>query len=393
MKNSLTALIFALGFVASACAAEPSVSGLRAATIDDIHMRAEQGDGEAQFELGRRFEYGRGGVEQDPAQALEWYGKAAAQGVKGADYRHAVLRNEIEKFARELADVEKGDSPLVLAEYYEAGMGVKKDISKALELYGKAVARGNQYARFELNELAYRVIRAEPGGEYANVEASLRARAEQGDVDAQYLMGALMHAGGLNDPRVLKMGHEYREYKRDLVKRPCLRNDKQAFAEAAAWYRKAAEQGHVWAKNELANLYYNGCGVKKDLEQAAAWFRNSAEQGNVDGQYSLGLMYEHGLGVKRDVMQALYWYQAATAQERGDAFEAANQLAAAEHATAELTDLRLKDDAETQYWMGSRYLNLDRAQGPDRAQGIFWLRKAAEQGHAEAQNELRRLER
>ena len=38
-----------------------------------------------------------------------------------------------------------------------------------------------------------------------------------------------------------------------------------------SWYRKAAEQGHVTAQNNLAYMYYKGRGVRQDYVQAHMW--------------------------------------------------------------------------------------------------------------------------
>jgi TPR repeat protein len=43
-------------------------------------QKAEQGDAQAQFNLGVVYAYGLVGVPQDSAQALAWYRKAAEQG-------------------------------------------------------------------------------------------------------------------------------------------------------------------------------------------------------------------------------------------------------------------------------------------------------------------------
>src|SRR5262249_26992452 len=54
---------------------------------------------------------------------------------------------------------------------------------------------------------------------------------------------------------------------------------------AAHWYRKAAEQGHVEAQNQLAELLRD---VMNDRREAAVWFRQAAEQGDTEAQVSLG---------------------------------------------------------------------------------------------------------
>lgn len=59
---------------------------------------------------------------------------------------------------------------------------------------------------------------------------------------------------------------------------------------AAEWYRKAAEQGHAKAQNNLGVLYEEGLGVPQSDEDAFAWFSKSAQQGYRYGQYNLGRM-------------------------------------------------------------------------------------------------------
>ena len=44
------------------------------------------------------------------------------------------------------------------------------------------------------------------------------------------------------------------------------------YAQALAWYLKAAEQGHAGAQTNLGVLYYNGNGVKQDYVEADRWF-------------------------------------------------------------------------------------------------------------------------
>jgi TPR repeat protein len=45
----------------------------------DVRKAAEQGDATSQFSLGQRYEAGKGGVERDLDEAVEWYRRAAQQ--------------------------------------------------------------------------------------------------------------------------------------------------------------------------------------------------------------------------------------------------------------------------------------------------------------------------
>ena len=53
----------------------------------------------------------------------------------------------------------------------------------------------------------------------------------------------------------------------------------QDYAQAAEWYRKAADQGFAGAQVNLGLLYANGQGVARDYAEALKWFRSAADRG------------------------------------------------------------------------------------------------------------------
>ena len=55
-------------------------------------------------------------------------------------------------------------------------------------------------------------------------------------------------------------------------------------------------------------MYLYGECVAKDEAQAAEWFRRAADQGLAGAMMTLGMMYEQGLGVARDTEQARRLY-------------------------------------------------------------------------------------
>ena len=93
----------------------------------------------------------------------------------------------------------------------------------------------------------------------------------------------------------------------------------QDYAEAAKWFRRAAEQGDPEAQASLGGAYRMGRGVPQDYAQAVAWFRTAAEQGLPTAQCFLALMYEKGEGVQQDSAQAAAWYRKAAEQGDSDA--------------------------------------------------------------------------
>ena len=83
---------------------------------------------------------------------------------------------------------------------------------------------------------------------------------------------------------------------------------------AVEWYRKAAEQGHEVAQNNLGWMYQQGRGVPQDDQAAINWYSKAANQGYSLAQDNLGWVYEHGWGVKKDLRKAREWYQKSAKQ-------------------------------------------------------------------------------
>ena len=113
--------------------------------------------------------------------------------------------------------------------------------------------------------------------------------ADQGNADAQFILGEMYAAG-----RVVK-----------------------SEPEAVRLFRKAADQSHAAAQYNLGVMYASGRGVTLDSVVAGRWYRRAAEQGNADAQYNLGQYYEFGYGVKKDEAEAARWYRKAA--DQGDA--------------------------------------------------------------------------
>jgi TPR repeat protein/serine/threonine protein kinase len=192
----------------------------------------------------------------------------------------------------------------------------------------------------------------------------VRIAAEQGNASAELLLGSMYFDG-------------------EGVERN--------YAEAFAWYQRAASDGLAEAENNLGASYLNGWGVEKDSRAAMVWFHKAAMQDSPAAEYNLGVMYfedkrydlalpwflgaggqgharaqsnlgfmfEKGLGVRQDYAQALNWYRKAAAQ----------------------------GDASAQCNLGDMYFNGEGVKR-DYSEAVGWSRKAAEQGFAEGQYAL-----
>lgn len=83
---------------------------------------------------------------------------------------------------------------------------------------------------------------------------------------------------------------------------------KRDVSKAIYWYEKAAKQGDESAMNDLGIIYYN---EYKDSPNAVYWWRKAAEAGESDAQYNLALCYYKGDGVEKDIVKTVYWWQKA----------------------------------------------------------------------------------
>ena len=133
---------------------------------------------------------------------------------------------------------------------------------------------------------------------------ALRARAEQGDAEAQFNLGVIYDDG-----------------------RGVLEDD----VEAVRWYRLAAEQGLAEAQWGLGFKYDSGWGVPEDPAEAVQWYRLAAEQGYDLALPRLGLSYQLGQGVPQDYVQAHMWFNLEAARaprwRRGGAAERRDTVA------------------------------------------------------------------
>ena len=80
------------------------------------------------------------------------------------------------------------------------------------------------------------------------------------------------------------------------------------------WYRKAADQGHASAQNNLGIMYATGQGVPQNDAEAVKWYRLAADQGHASAQNLLGDMYRNGKGVPKDPVRAHMWFSLSAAQ-------------------------------------------------------------------------------
>ena len=152
--------------------------------------------------------------------------------------------------------------------------------------------------------------------------------------------------------------------------------------------RQAAKRGDVEAQYRLGWMHLGGRGVKKNNKAAARWLRLAAEGGHPAAQADLGFLHAQGRGVgAKDQKTARQWFGKslagglAAAAERGDVF--AQTSLGRMYASGAGCGKR-RDDAAARQKQGARQQCVEK----DATRAAQWFRRAAEQGHGDAQGRL-----
>ncbi len=301
-----------------------------------LRQSAQGGQPQAQLALGDCHFHGKH-MAQNPAQAFEWYQKAALQGEVTAQsylaeaYLYRFRDKEQAYFwCRKAADAGHPNGLRLLAKFYETGDYLRRDMQQSLDLYRAAANGGNALAAHRLGEL--------------------------------YEEGTLI-------PRDDRM--------------------------AAAWYDKGVGYGDTDCMEGLAWMYFEGRGVEYDGQQAIELFQRGAELGNSNCQVTLGDCYLHGTAVRKDEQGGVAWIRKSAGQDNS----AAIYLLGHCHETGKgvRKDARQAFDhylkasqlgyAKAQHLTGSAYWS-GKVVPRDVDKARYWLEKAAAQGFSEARDLL-----
>jgi len=218
--------------------------------------------------------------------------RAAINMINDSSVLFEITKNERERVVRERAveklheTAEQGDAKAQyrLSILYLQGVGVDKDIKKSVEWYKKTL---KQDASLDTKETL-------------DILQSIKDAAEQGDAEAQYILGMCNEHGSgfyVEAKRVAYHVNGGYAYGPNLT-------------EALAWYTKSAKQGYAPAQYEVGVRY----GFRQKYAEAAELFRKAAEQGYSLAQEKLASYYLHGLGVDKDELKAIEWFTKAAEQ-------------------------------------------------------------------------------
>ena len=336
---------------------------------------AEQDNADAMHALGRCYANGIG-VRKSKLQGIFWSDKATGQINKENDNPYSREEDNWEEYlfnaTKNVDEIDEDEDEgyalglelYHVAQWYETGLGVERDLVKAADLYLRLFDSGGK-----LGEMARRKIREYYGDGFLLDRLLEKIESSKESAAAVNRLGdCYKHGFGVD----------------------------KDWEKAVQLYRKAAEAGNVAAQRSLGYCYECGEGVEQDFVQAAFWYRKGAEGGDPDAQVNLANCYFGGVGVENNDIQAVYWYEKAAWQEEhpvacrqlGYCYEIGRGIGQDMEKAASLYRMAaMKNDKEAQYSLGQLYF-YGKGVKQDRAQAFFWFQKSASAGYSSAQNAL-----
>ncbi len=134
-----------------------------ATAFKEFKVLAEQGNPEAQFNLGLMYHKGQG-VPQDNDESVKWFRKAAEQQYVKAQYNLGAMyslgqgvakdNTEAVKWFRMAAEQGFAEAQYDLAVMYAMGQGVDKDFVQAHKWFNLAAEQGDSEAQKDRDEVA-----------------------------------------------------------------------------------------------------------------------------------------------------------------------------------------------------------------------------------------------
>ena len=181
---------------------------------------------EEEYAIGRKYLYGKGGINIDYKKAFEWIKRAAERGLASAQSDLGVL--------------------------YIRGDGASKSDTQAVYWYRKAAEQGYDRGQYNLAD------EYDSGNSFISEDNGVAVywytkAAEQGLKEAQHNLGIMYLEG---------------------------EGIEMSYKDAYKWFIKAANQKYDLSEHALGFLFESGYGVDKNIIEAGKWYLKASLQGN-----------------------------------------------------------------------------------------------------------------
>jgi TPR repeat protein len=276
------------------------ILSLHGSDISELLKKAHSGNPEAQFQLAKAFDAGRG-LQADALKAAEWYYRSAIQG-------HA-------------------DAAEFLATLYEEGSGVERDTFTAAEW--KGIAKRNRSDQ-KLKSSEYPLIDEWQDAPEIQVPTS-KVKEDVGNIalidakiaELEKLKTELLKRNDTENEEVQKPISFVDPSKNQIEKRskdPPKKNQKISVPVKSIKLRSPKENFEVGVR------YFYGVGLKQNYEQAHKYLKLSAEKGYKKALHHLGSNYFMGYGVAQDYQISYALFSLARSSSDDSSSQALNIL-------------------------------------------------------------------
>ncbi|MDZ7661205.1 tetratricopeptide repeat protein [Thiohalophilus sp.] len=203
MRRSLIMRLLSLSLLGfSLMTPQPALANssdwLQVKRFKEVLKEAEKGKLQAMYEVGLKYERGRG-TGRNIQKAAEWYGKAAEANHALSMARLGILYvegngvdrnlNKAIKLLSKAAEQDIASARYQLANMHELGMGFDKDLKQAIRLYRQAANGGYYPAQGKVEELSALI------GQNKRRSAAVSKRQPQQDITAAILKGNWQRSG------------------------------------------------------------------------------------------------------------------------------------------------------------------------------------------------------
>ncbi len=376
-----------------------------------IRKAAELGHSAAQVMVAQAYEDGIL-YRKSPRSADEWYAMAARGGhplamlKSGAAFsRRLDIANYREIATRYLKGA--SDAGLFEADFHRGIISTEYgDPEDAERFFLDAALQGHVESREEL----FRLYRSGRLAKKNWVEARCWFEMYEDAIGEELALGKIAHAFSAVEERevawrkrqlnaLIKIHIAEREGRSEEIEEQDRAIASAGFADRYSPVQnlfEVARKGSENAQFELADRFYLGEGLDRDLAEAFFWYGEAAKSGHHEAMFKLAFMYRQGEGTVVDNIKANGWFRSAAAEIPKARYEYALSLIGEE--PSERRD-RLAIENLLMAWEAGidaakepieKLLISDRGANPDDARVVNVLEELAEAGHARPQYSVAR---
>lgn len=278
----------------------------------------------ADYYLGKIYLYGYGQLKNTQL-AMRYFTQSAQKGYLPAVQimaKYSLLQEKDAEKAvgwfKQAAVAGDVNAQMFMAAAYLYGVGVKKNTDTATHYYIDAAKNGNAIAQFALAE---NFIDSRHSENNKLGLIWLNKSAANGNPKALTKLGDLYVTGKLVAKDVIKGTDLLNQaaaqgYAPAMVKLGEMALEQNQKEQALQWFAKAGNSRNAQAYLDLASIYLQDKSAVYDPKTGFTWTLKAAENGSIEAKRQVADLYQKGIGVDADATLAKQWLDKANQDEK-----------------------------------------------------------------------------